>query len=772
MGITYRQLGVNQLISNSENKKNAIGAALQAVSEKSEIIVSNGRWQGKAADSVKQYMQDVYPAILASFSKALEDINRTVNEYTMDYRAIEHNSEAVISESELSNIEQRVEQYGKAMSGISDDTRRLLNNISDIGQIPYGGIPSVENQTRDLVRRLKELRENIVQIESTYQDQATGHLADLITAALNLIKAQAKTDIAAYSQEALIQSPEYIALAQAYEVVADELEADAERIEKAQRAKEDLVQQLQEEYEERVRQAEKAKFWVGVACVVASVAVTVATGGAAAPLVGIATGAVTGAVSAGVSSYFDQSIGTVGCPGKVSWGKVFADAAVGGAIGAATSAIGAGFDKLGSGLTSTGFKKVATKVVLGGAKKAAQGFATDTIQGTYDALTTGGNVLKGMTSGFDLRKRASEFGAGCVSTGIKEGMGAIEKNDKVQKIFSPKTADGAITNDAVLKDSSMLNTLGNSAWHGAIETVAGSAGTFTKTLIAEGDVNKALDQALDVRTNAQTFLESTASEFATEELNKVYSKREKDLDKLQKEVDDKVKEQNKKIDKKQELLDEQGITRTENGGVDFKDSEAMVAETEIELTYDKSKKNIEGDGRPDDYENAYNQLVAEGKIDKDEYVLVKNMNKDQKQAYKEDKEAKGAKSGGAIVKMNDDGSMTYYTIHHKDDYDVRTGKSTVQLVETDAHKMTTGHGGSREQIKTTAESEILKQYQEIGNTGRKQALDQAKINDGAFDRDAKAREKEQEQDQPGIPTSGSRYHFMSSADDEGKGGDS
>ncbi len=761
MGFKYKQVGVNSLLLNFEGKYSVTAEALGAVNEKAQIIIDTRFWQGESAKSFKQYLSDVYPPIIASFDKALEAIYATIKLYNSGYMDIDGSTSAVVDEAELNQLIVDVDSRAKMMSSISDTAQRTVHSVSDIGRIPYSGITSFENTAKSMVRHLQDLRDAINENETKYLNEANGHLVTLINATLDLINAQQKTDIANYSQAALVESPEYQALAEAYNVVADDIETNVEAIEQATKDRDQLVQTLQEEYEERVRQAEKAKFWVGVACVVASVAVTVATGGAAAPLAGVITGAVTGAVSAGVGSYYDQKIGTLACAGKVSWGKVAGDAFIGGTIGAATSAIGAGFDKWAGGLKSTGMKLFAEKVGIGGLKKAAQGFATDTIQGTYDS---GGNILEGLASGFDLRKRASEFGGGCVSTGIKQGMGALEKNDKVQKLFSGKAGEGSVTNDAVLKDPSVLSTLGKSAWHGTIETVAGSGSTFTKTLIAEGDIKKAWNKATDLQTNTQTFLESTASEFMTEELTQLHSKREKDLDKLQKEVDDKVKEQNKKIDKKQDKLEEMGIKRTKNGGVDFSDSDAMVAQTEIELTYDTSSKNIEGDGRPADYEKAYNQLVAEGKIDKNEYVLVKDMNKDQKQAYNADKEAKGVQRGGAIVKTNEDGSMTYYTIHHMDDYDVRTGKSTVQLVETDVHKQTTGHGGSREQIQTTANSDIMKQYQNIGKTGQKQAIDNSKISSGSFDRDKKARNDEAVKSYNFDTPDSSRYTFMTASD--------
>ncbi len=770
MAITYRQLGINSLVVNfNRGEYGAIGSALQQINERSTAIVDNSHWQGKAADSVKGYMQDVYPAILAGLGEALEGISAAIDSYASEYRAIEKNSEAVISEAELENIEHRVDRYGKTMSGISDDAKRTLKGISDIGHIPYNGIPSVENQTRDLVRRLKELREKIVEIESTYQDEMTGHVASLVTAALNLIKAQTKTDITAYSREALVTSPEYIALAEAYTVVADELEANTEKIEQARKDSDALVQQLQEEYEERVRQAEKAKFWVGVACVVASVAVTVVTGGAAAPLVGIATGAVTGAVSAGVGSYFDQSIGTVGCPGKVSWGKVFGDAAVGGAIGAATSAIGAGFDKWGGSLTSSGLKKVAQKAAIGGLKKATQGLAQDSIQGGYDALVSGGNVLEGIGKGFDLKNRRADFAGGFVSSGIKEGLGQLEENrgwftkdsDREQPTY--KNAGQVIANPSL----STGETLGKAAWHGSIETIAGSGSSFASTLVKEGDLNKAWNAATDIEKNAETFVLSTTAEFATETGLKARANRK--LEQAQRKADQTACDGNKDIENKYGEWEKKGIKHTKNGGPDFSDSPDMAGQAQVELTYAENVNETHKDGTPrtqaeieqarddagrgQDYKNAYNKMVADGTIDPNEYVL---------------------KDSGAVVRTDPKtGKETAYTFHHVDDYDVRTGKGTMQLVKTSTHEDTLGNSGSRSQIQHAYGDDDLadtvRQYNNVGqsaNQGRKTALDNKKINDKMADASYKKYNSEEKPNESSSEEqiSKSRFSFMTSAD--------
>jgi len=689
MAITYRQQGVSDLMLKSDQKLGAVNQALSVVYKSSDTIINNEGWQGASADSVKMYMEDVYPAVLGSFSLAIQELNAAVKYYVEDYRGIEHASDAVISESELQSIENRLDRYIRSMSGISGDVSRSLHRVADIGQIPYSGITSLENQTADLVRRLRELRETVSKIEGDAQSRIAGIVISLITDTLNLIKAQKKTDIGAYSRAELVQSPEYQQLAKSYEVAAQDIEANTERIERAQQAANELVEQLQEEYEERQRKAGIVKFLVGAACVVASVAVTVATAGMAAPVIAaatIATGVVTGAASAGIGSIMDQQIGTLAGPGKIDWGRAALDSAVGGVIGGVTSAIGLKFDAVSQGIKGSGALDVTKRILIGGAKKTAQGFATDTIQGTYDAAMSGGSVIEGMTSGFDLRKRVADFGSGCASTGVKEGMKAIEKkNNWFTGEKKSENRDFKYKGQRTVNEMTLGDRAVKSAFHGGVETIAGSAGNFTSELINTGNMRSAVDKALDLETNLTTFAAAAGGEMAAETVEyrrekQALAKYDEQLDQIQKESDEYIANKNKNNQKKYDDWAKKGIGHTENGCPDYHDSPELVAEVKMEGTYsnnpDKSADyNKNTLSRKEDYFNAFEKMD----LPPNEYEIQNNGHVIRKDPVT------GKKIGD-------------YTMHHVADYNVRDGSFTMQLVPTDLHDASGYHAGGNGQL--------------------------------------------------------------------------
>jgi hypothetical protein len=58
----------------------------------------------------------------------------------------------------------------------------------------------------------------------------------------------------------------------------------------------------------------------------------------------------------------------------------------------------------------------------------------------------------------------------------------------------------------------------------------------------------------------------------------------------------------------------------------------------------------------------------------------------------------------------------------------------------------------------------MKQYQNIGKTGQKQAIDNSKISSGSFDRDKKARNDEAVKSYNFDTPDSSRYTFMTASD--------
>ena len=777
MSFVYKHDGINSLLLGYEGKYGKINESLGLIQERSDALVHTDFLSGNRADAAKQYLEDVYPAIGAGFGKALEGLYAAVLEYNQDALGIDDDIHAVIPENELVTRLAWAEKRKTLIPQIASSGEQACARVRDLVSLPRIDAEYVVRNAEHVIKLLKNVRESIQQNEDTYQNKAAVDVCELIDATLAFIKAQGNTkNISEYSRAKMSSSPEYARLVKAYTVVADDIDACADKLEKAQETRDKLVTTLQEEYEERLREAEKAKFWCGVLCVVASVVVTVATGGAAAPAVGIIMGAATGALNAGVSSYFDQKVGTLACPGKVDGWKVAGDALIGGAVGAATSAIGMGFDKASKSFGTVG------KIVMGGAKKATQGAATDAINAVGNSVFYGEDLGEGLSKVVDFKKRGLEFAGGCISTGIKEGGKKLEEKNgwfTGKDGFENREYEGA---SQVKTDHSatVLERAEKSLYHAGVETVASSTSTFTTTWIKEGDASVAWDKVKD--SAGEIFLTSATEEFASEMVeyhkeSKALKEQNEKLDKVQEAVDEETQEFNaKKLAKKYADMEEKGIKKTKNGGFDFSESGDMAAQTDIELTYKdpaecggaNPKQSAEDSSRRNDYQNAYDKMVKEGKIDEKEYVMRTN--------------SKGQITGGVDrIDPNTGEVLDSYTFHHVDNYDVRSGKSTVQLVRTETHKESLGHAGSEKQITygygEAGVRDAVNEYNEarekyvaerkpedrVKNQTKWAVDDQKrKQKDFAFTEEAREEQKKYEE-QAGAPQSGfggERYEFL------------
>lgn len=164
-------------------------------------------------------------------------------------------------------------------------------------------------------------------------------------------------------------------------------------------------------------------------CIVAGVAVSVLTGGAAIPA--IIASACTGAVMAGTQNLTGQYVED-GFEDGVDWGSFGTDVAIGTVTGAVSGAIGAGANAASSKITSalikpgaSGLQRIGISVVVGSTSDITSGVLT---RGTTEYIKTG-EIDTALKSALDPGEMVKDGVIGGVSSGVEEYT-AIRKAQK------------------------------------------------------------------------------------------------------------------------------------------------------------------------------------------------------------------------------------------------------------------------------------------------------------------------------------------------------
>lgn len=717
MGFRYHHDTVSTIFLDTQNRYGQVMGTLGCIEKNAGTIMQGDAWLGNKADAMKSYLEYVYPSINAGFGKAMEALESQMELYNSDCLAIEGNIHAVIHEDRIIEAIDRIQDFSAEILPLGDDANQAIHSVSDLVQARKVDLSLMENQLKTIQTELETLAEDINANESKYAERLSKDTIDLITKTVAFVRYAQSQSISRFNPKNLGSCKEYIALANIYNKVADQLEVEADKVVKARESNKEMVDQLQKEYEERVREAQKWKWLAGIACAVITVAVSAVTCGAGAVVAGAITGAVTGAVSSGINSYLDQQVGTLACAGKVSWGKVANEAFKGAVVGGVTGAIGGKFDALKT--SSTGLKAFGQNVLVATTKKVTTGIASRGLQTGMDTLESGGCIgtalKESLSSAFNTDALVKDAISGAASGVVKEG---VRQTDKKFNLFSKKEDDfknhdyKESDKQVTYQGTSFGTKVLKSGYYGLTEMVGSAGGRFASAMYStQGDISASLDTAKEGM--AEELITSTVATLTGETINHVKEmKYTRELEKIQQQVDQEAAARNQRNEKYYDEWEKSNVDHTKNGAPDFKNSDGFAGETRIQLSY-----GDDGSIRDHDYRNAYDKLVAEGIVDPN--IIIR----DKDGIYKVDP---------------DNGKRTYYTVHHLDDYNVKDGTATVQLVERDLHSdhdLIPDHTGSVSQINSAYQNHNLKDNIDAAN---KQVTDNERLKRGSTMRSSTA----------------------------------
>ena len=391
---------------------------------------------GNSANNIKNYLKSVHSTVISLLGELIYLHSCNFKVYKSDYQAgVDTDLHAVISSEKLTEIQEDLRTYRDQAASVDDQLAYVLRDVRDIFSITYSDIYSADNANRIAENYVKELDQQIQQLEAAHSGQdfeATEALITSLTTFLNEQMARPAGMLTGFDIMQLAASGSFASLYEAHNLAYDQITNRQGAFEIAMENDAQRAEALLKEYEERQKTATTVKWIVTGACVIGSIVAIAATGGAATPLVVGAVSAASGAIMAGANNLADQYVqhgNLIENADKIDWGSFGKETVLAGVAGFATGAIGAGVGgaitsklsstAIGNTLLHSGsnFVRIGTAATIGSVSEMGSGIVTRGV-GTF--ITTEGNLGKALDDALDMKNIAFDAALGGAGGAINE----------------------------------------------------------------------------------------------------------------------------------------------------------------------------------------------------------------------------------------------------------------------------------------------------------------------------------------------------------------
>lgn len=435
------------------NKAVEWSEALGGVHESVNNLAASDCITGAGAENIKSYLSEVHSMVIGLLGRIISAHADNCLLYKRAYQDnIDTSVHAVILEDELTDIIGDLHVYQNQTYSVDCQIRSALTSISDIFyNQSYRGYSTVDDDFETTKNKVKTLDKDIHSLENSHLNSDftnTEVLLEKLTAYLNTQLSKPKSYKTEFSLEQAQKDPTLQEIALAYKALSEESDAKRTALKTAGENEQARVEILQKEYEERQQTATIINWVVTGLCIVGSIAITVATCGAASPLaVALTVGAVSagsGVIMAGTQSITSQWVET-GDLSKTDWLDVGKCSLIAGVTGFVTGFVSAGVggvvtSKLASAAvtaplinSSSTVTRVATHVVIGSASEVASG----TVSRFAGGIISTGDVDESLKQAFDPKNILFDAALGGAISGVQ---GLKKPQQSYADLMSPEDA--------------------------------------------------------------------------------------------------------------------------------------------------------------------------------------------------------------------------------------------------------------------------------------------------------------------------------------------
>ena len=180
MGYCIKYDDIRALLNTCGAQFNNWQSQLQNILSASNGVIGMAAFSGKAAESIKSYMQDVHNILVLSISQAISEFRSKLLLYSSGYYSIESDKYAVISEDTL---QAAISKYDGLSRSFVDESCRLssaVNSIRDIFNVSPPSSYPVCTDYDAFKRRVTKLKEDVGSYERSKLGSDLSDLANLI----------------------------------------------------------------------------------------------------------------------------------------------------------------------------------------------------------------------------------------------------------------------------------------------------------------------------------------------------------------------------------------------------------------------------------------------------------------------------------------------------------------------------------------------------------------------------------------------------------------
>lgn len=393
-----------------------------------EALKTSKYLKGEGAENIKLYMEEVHSLIVGQIFNLFTLLEKGLETYRGGYQANIDGGDGsdygiryttmVQDEIECDGeVSRNLEKMLDLNSSIRWEVNSVRNSINDLLWLAY---PSYTDQIEEALYNAKSIAETLNDKIHNYESEQAGCFGDvdtLVEELKNIIHYQCsinRVPIASYVKNQWSTMCNYEKLKTSSESIINQINSLEEAYQES--IANTFDRQTLIDKEEREKKAKAIKWAVTGLCVIASVVVTVATAGAAAPLVVGVVGAATAAVQTGTDLVLDEYV-EKGNLKEMDWANFGKEVVISAAVGFAAGYAGA---SIGAGSTAKTF-----------IKKAGQEIGENLIEsGTESVISAVWDIGEGMLNGevdeiqdvvdiaFNELKDFGENAVGDVITGI------------------------------------------------------------------------------------------------------------------------------------------------------------------------------------------------------------------------------------------------------------------------------------------------------------------------------------------------------------------
>ncbi len=328
---------LNDLYKSVSTQSGNWSTRLDTLEEKVNVLCSTDTISGKAADNMKLYFENIYSFLIMSMKQLAQLHTANACLYHGDYLNLDTKAHAKILVDELDECASTLRTTKKLAESVNGNLGYELGNIKDIFYVAYKDSTDVSVRHHVTINDVQNLIDSICDIESKHSANDFIETSDLIAkikAFVSELHGQSRSYKSTFTKDGLGKSQAAKDLYKVCVKANDSMKGKIEKLEEAQN--------LQQVYEENVKESREWIKWVAVGvAVVGSVALIVVTAGGAAPGVCAVVGAASGFAGTAANKFADNYIETGSLTEGMNWSEFARDSLASAAAGAITGYLGA-----------------------------------------------------------------------------------------------------------------------------------------------------------------------------------------------------------------------------------------------------------------------------------------------------------------------------------------------------------------------------------------------------------------------------------------------